>query len=93
MHDGHCAAGWIGGNTAQNDVGACFRHCEQNIQCGYFAYAASLATNNCAMYTAAGSDFNQPMLDHAQTKQHESITLAFFDKQVELTDQLVSAFQ
>jgi len=67
FHDGHCASGWIGGNTCQKTLGDCAEHCRLNPKCGYFAHQKSCTEKtlrtNCAMYTAAGKckdDNNYP---------------------------------
>lgn len=46
VHDGHCAAGWMPGNTNQGSVAACASHCNTVPNCGFFAYS----TGRCALY-------------------------------------------
>jgi len=67
FHDGHCASGWLGGNTCQKTLEDCAEKCRRTAACGYFAHQKSCTEKtlrtNCAMYTAAGKckdDNNYP---------------------------------
>ena len=55
MHDGHCAAGWLSDKSiCVASLEACAAHCNDNKECGYFAYTKSCDGNtNCAVYDVA----------------------------------------
>jgi len=56
FHDGHCASGWMGGNTVKQSIVECEAQCRGKVGCGFFAYAATKTTGtNCALYSLAGS--------------------------------------
>ena len=62
VHDGHCAGGFLGGNTCQPSLKACADNCANNKECGYFAYQPSCdGGTNCALYDDASGcpDDNQ----------------------------------
>jgi len=55
VHDGHCAAGWLGldiPNTQQPSIDGCSAMCLNEPTCGYFSYSSG--SKNCALYTAEG---------------------------------------
>jgi hypothetical protein len=56
FHDGHCASGWLGGNTMQATILECYNHCITHPQCFYFAYDNSgiISETNCALYGDEG---------------------------------------
>ena len=59
VHGGHCAGGWLGGNTMQADADACSAHCRTVANCHYFAFCADSTHaqctdgSNCALYNEA----------------------------------------
>jgi len=56
FHDGHCASGWMGGNTVQNTINDCEAECRSRKGCGFFAWAAGdrITHTNCAVYSLSG---------------------------------------
>ena len=66
IHDGHCASGWLDGNTYQSTIEVCYQNCKNNKQCFYFAYDdpvdGTAGSTNCALYGNAGctDDNNYP---------------------------------
>jgi len=57
IHDGHCAAGWMGGNTYQASHELCAEHCRDTDGCGFFAYCDNGphgcdGTTTCSLYRA-----------------------------------------
>lgn len=58
VHDGHCAGGWLGGNSRQGSVAACSAHCNSIDGCGFFAFCDGPTgcdgTTDCALYSEAG---------------------------------------
>jgi len=57
-HGGHCASGWLGGNSNQADELACSAHCRATADCRYFAFCEGPqgcdGSTNCALYSEAG---------------------------------------
>ena len=47
-HQGHCAGGWAGRNTVQNNLDDCFRECTNRPNIGYFAFNSK--NGRCACY-------------------------------------------
>jgi len=60
IHGGHCAGGWLGGNTMQANTDACSAHCRAVDNCHYFAFCGDATDaqctdgSNCALYDEAG---------------------------------------
>lgn len=54
VHDGHCAGGWLGGNSNQANVAACSAQCRATAGCRYFAFCQGPTgcdgATNCALY-------------------------------------------
>jgi len=56
VHGGHCAGGWLGGNTMQANEDECSAHCRTTADCRYFAFCADSTHaqctdgSNCALY-------------------------------------------
>ena len=46
VHDGHCAGGWTGRNTAQGGILDCRNECASRSDVGFFAYNGDI----CACY-------------------------------------------